>query len=224
MGIRDKPTAPASPWHNGFAERLIGSIRRECVDQHHCPGRGHLRRILKSYAKYYNRVRTRRSLNKDAPVSRPVQRTGVIVHARHPGRTIGLTGPDGEQFHRSCSHSENDVNGTRQGLSGPDHRCQYLLEVFQMFVVPLSGSSRSSSVRRARHLPRLSGADCTQRCRSEIDDLYLVRSYYIVPSGKVGHDVYADLPLEIAGWIIVVAGCGSSWSNASVPIFPCVWG
>jgi transposase InsO family protein len=75
MGIRDKPTAPASPWHNGFAERLIGSIPRECVDQHHCPGRGHLRRILKSYAKYYNRVRTRRSLNKDAPVSRPVQRT-----------------------------------------------------------------------------------------------------------------------------------------------------
>ena len=40
MGIRDKPTAPASPWQNGFAERLIGSIRRECVDHIYCPGRG----------------------------------------------------------------------------------------------------------------------------------------------------------------------------------------
>ena len=50
MGIRDKPTAPASPWQNGFAERLIGSIRRECVDYIIVLGEAHLRRILKSYA------------------------------------------------------------------------------------------------------------------------------------------------------------------------------
>jgi transposase InsO family protein len=78
MGIRDKPTAPASPWQNGFAERLIGSIRRECLDHVIVLGEAHLRRILKSYAHYYNGVRTYRSLNKDAPVSRPVQRSGVI--------------------------------------------------------------------------------------------------------------------------------------------------
>ena len=72
MGIRDKPTAPASPWQNGFAERLIGSIRRECVDHIIVLGEAHLRRILKSYAEYYNRFRTHRSLDKDAPVSRPV--------------------------------------------------------------------------------------------------------------------------------------------------------
>jgi transposase InsO family protein len=78
MGIRDKPTAPASPWQNGFAERLIGSIRRECVDHMIVLGEVHLRRILKSYAHYYNGVRTHRSLNKDAPVSHSVQRTGVI--------------------------------------------------------------------------------------------------------------------------------------------------
>ena len=78
MGIRDKPTAPASPWQNGFAERLIGSIRRECVDHMIVLGEVHLRRILKSCAHYYNGVRTHRSLNKDAPVSRSVQRTGVI--------------------------------------------------------------------------------------------------------------------------------------------------
>src|SRR5471032_89537 len=72
------PTAPASPWQNGFVERLIGSIRRECVDHIIVLGEMHLRRVLKSYADYYNSVRTHRSLNKDAPVSRPVQRTGVI--------------------------------------------------------------------------------------------------------------------------------------------------
>ena len=78
MGIRDKPTAPASPWQNGFAERLIGSIRRECLDHVIVLGEAHLRRILRSCADYYNGVRTHRSLDKDAPVSRPVQRTGVI--------------------------------------------------------------------------------------------------------------------------------------------------
>jgi transposase InsO family protein len=78
MGIRDKPIAPASPWQNGFVERLIGSIRRECVDHIIVLGEAHLRRILKPCADYYNGVRTHRSLNKDAPVSRPVQRTGVI--------------------------------------------------------------------------------------------------------------------------------------------------
>jgi transposase InsO family protein len=78
MGIRDKPTAPASPWQNGLTERLIGSIRRECVDHIIVWGEMHLRRVLKSYADYYNDIRTHRSLNRDAPVSRPVQRTGVI--------------------------------------------------------------------------------------------------------------------------------------------------
>ena len=67
MGIRDKPIAPASPWQNGFAERLIGSIRRECLDHVIVLGEAHLRRILKSYARYYNGVRTHRSLNKDTP-------------------------------------------------------------------------------------------------------------------------------------------------------------
>jgi transposase InsO family protein len=78
MGIRDKPISPASPRQNGFAERLIGSIRRECVDHIIVLGEAHLRRILKSYADYYNGIRTHRSLNKDAPVSRLVQRAGVI--------------------------------------------------------------------------------------------------------------------------------------------------
>jgi transposase InsO family protein len=78
MGIRDKPIAPASPWQNGFAERLIGSIRRECLDHFIVLGEAHLRRILRAYAIYYNDIRTHRSLNKDVPIFRPVQRTGSI--------------------------------------------------------------------------------------------------------------------------------------------------
>ena len=78
MGIRDKPTAPASPWQNGFAERLIGSIRRECLDHIIVLGEAHLRRILRAYAHYYNDVRTHRSLDKDAPAYRPVQQIGAI--------------------------------------------------------------------------------------------------------------------------------------------------
>jgi len=78
MGIRDKPTAPASPWQNGFAERLIGSMRRECVDHLIVLNEVHLRRILRTYAHYYNEIRTHWSLAKDTPLSRPVQRMGTI--------------------------------------------------------------------------------------------------------------------------------------------------
>ena len=78
IGIRDRPIARGSPWQNGFAERLIGSIRRECLDHVIVVGEAHLRRILQTYAGYYNEIRTHRSLDKDAPVSRSVQRTGSI--------------------------------------------------------------------------------------------------------------------------------------------------
>jgi hypothetical protein len=78
MGIRDKPIEPASPWQNCFVERLIGSIRCECLDQIIVLGEVHLRQILRSYADYYNGIRTHRSLDKDAPAFRTVQRTGMI--------------------------------------------------------------------------------------------------------------------------------------------------
>src|SRR5262245_5219687 len=79
MGIRDKPIARASPWQNGFAERLIRSIRRECVYHVIVLGEAHLRRLLMKYAAYYNELRTHRSLNKDAPVHRAVQSAGRLV-------------------------------------------------------------------------------------------------------------------------------------------------
>jgi hypothetical protein len=64
---------------NGFAERLIGSIRRECLDHFVLLGEAHLRRILRNYRRYYNQVRTHRSLDKDAPMHRPIQHTGNIA-------------------------------------------------------------------------------------------------------------------------------------------------
>jgi transposase InsO family protein len=82
MGIRDKPIAPAAPWQNGYAERLIGSIRRECLDHLIILSEAHLRRILQTYTGYYNKIRTHRSLDEDAPAFRAVQRVGnVASHA-----------------------------------------------------------------------------------------------------------------------------------------------
>ena len=79
MGIRNKPIAPAAPWQNDFAERLIGSIRRECLDHLVVLSETRLRRILQRYAAYYDKIRTHRSLDKDAPAFRPVQRIGNIA-------------------------------------------------------------------------------------------------------------------------------------------------
>jgi len=73
LGIREVLTAPQSPWQNAYVERLIGSIRRECLDHVIVLNEIGLRRILKSYVDYYERSRTHLSLGKDAPVSRPVQ-------------------------------------------------------------------------------------------------------------------------------------------------------
>lgn len=70
MGIRDQPIAARSPWQNAYVERLIGSIRRECLDHVLVFAERHLRTILKSYAAYHNRVRTHLSLAKDAPLHR----------------------------------------------------------------------------------------------------------------------------------------------------------
>ena len=79
MGIRDRPTSPRSPWQNACAERLIGSIRRECLDYVVVLGERHLRHVLLSYMNYYNETRTHLSLDKDAPLSRTVQRAGRIL-------------------------------------------------------------------------------------------------------------------------------------------------
>jgi len=79
MGIRDRPIARGSPWQNGYVERLIGSIRRECLAHLVVLRESHLRRMLQAYASYYNNLRTHRSLDKDAPRPRSVQQVRRIT-------------------------------------------------------------------------------------------------------------------------------------------------
>jgi transposase InsO family protein len=79
MGIRDRPISRGSPWQNAYAERLIGTVRRECLDRMLIFGEAHLRQILSSYAAYYNQARTHLALGKDTPLGRTIQRSGVIV-------------------------------------------------------------------------------------------------------------------------------------------------
>jgi putative transposase len=73
MGINEVLTAPRSPWQNAYVERVIGSIRRECLDHIIILSERHFRRILSSYFAYYHRSRTHLSLEKDCPVPRPVR-------------------------------------------------------------------------------------------------------------------------------------------------------
>jgi transposase InsO family protein len=87
LEIEQAPTAPQSPWQNPYAERAIGSIRRECLDHMIVLGAGHVRRILLSYADYYNRARTHLSLSKDAPDGRTIQPPdqGNVTALEHVG-------------------------------------------------------------------------------------------------------------------------------------------
>ena len=79
MGIRDRPISPGSPWQNGIAERLIGTLRRECLDQIFIFGEAHLRRVLSAYAAYYNQTRPHLALQKDAPFRRAIRRIGNVA-------------------------------------------------------------------------------------------------------------------------------------------------
>ena len=78
-GIRDRPTAPRSPWQNGHVERLIGSVRRECLDHLLVLSERHLRQLLRACAAYYNDTRTHLALAKDTPKGRSIQTVGVII-------------------------------------------------------------------------------------------------------------------------------------------------
>lgn len=77
FGIEEVSTAPRSPWQNPFVERIIGSIRRDCLDHVVVLNEQHLRRILRSYFEYYHTSRNHLSLNKDPPASRTVEPTDL---------------------------------------------------------------------------------------------------------------------------------------------------
>lgn len=87
LGIREMIIARQSPWQNPYAERVIGSIRRECLDHVVVLNERHLKRILSEYVDYYNGARTHLSLNKDAPDGRTVQppEEGRVVEFKRVG-------------------------------------------------------------------------------------------------------------------------------------------
>ena len=89
MGIEEVLTAPRSPWQNPYVERIVGSIRRDCLDHVIIFNETHLRRVLSCYFRYYHRSRTHLSLNKDCPDPRSIQppSTGKIVARPEPQRS-----------------------------------------------------------------------------------------------------------------------------------------
>ena len=130
MGIRDRPTAFRSPWQNGYVERLIGSIRRECTDHLIVFNAEHLRRILAKYTTYYNEVRTHVSLGKDAPYTRQIERFGdIIVHPilgglHHRYARIEIFGSDNGAIAVDHDAAHGVSDGRADGYSierrGPD--------------------------------------------------------------------------------------------------------
>lgn len=85
LGLDDRPTKPASPWQNGHVERLIGSIRRECLDHVIVFSAAHLRRLMAAYADYYNNDRPHLALAKETPLGRPIERRGHVVSSARVG-------------------------------------------------------------------------------------------------------------------------------------------
>jgi hypothetical protein len=95
MGIRDRPISPRSPWQNPYVERMIGTLRRDCLDHVLIYGERHLRRVLSSYSLYYKETRTHLGLAKDTPLPRAVQRSGTSSsHQSCPDCIIAMRGYD----------------------------------------------------------------------------------------------------------------------------------
>jgi len=98
MGIRDRPITPRSPCQNGLAERLIGTLRRECLDHIIIFGEADLRRILSAYAANYNQARTHLALYKDAP-KKPLY-SGLVGSLAFPSWPRCITNMSGYDFRK----------------------------------------------------------------------------------------------------------------------------
>jgi transposase InsO family protein len=101
-GIRDRPITPGCPWQNGHVERVIGSIRRECLDHVVVWNEAHLRRLLAAYADYYNTSRTHLALAKDAPEGRAVAKEGKIV-------SISILGGLHHRYERRAEAKDSNI-------------------------------------------------------------------------------------------------------------------
>ena len=114
FGVRQVRTSPRSPWQNGYAERWIGTLRRELLDHVIVLGERHLLRLLRQYVAYYNEDRPHMSLGRDAPLSRAVQPPSR-------GRVVALPRVGGlhHRYSRGCVTAERVFGhhkGTRRRL------------------------------------------------------------------------------------------------------------
>jgi len=100
MGLAEVPIAPRSPWQNGYWERFVESLRRECLDHVVALNERQVCRIVSSYARYHNRVRTHLALAKDAPEPRSVQ-------SRANGRVVAFPEVSGLHHRYGASRSLN---------------------------------------------------------------------------------------------------------------------
>jgi len=114
MGIRDRPISPRSPWQNPYAERLIGTLRRDCLDHVVIFGERHLRRVLTLYSRYYNETRTHLGLGKDARYDEPSNDQGPSSpHRSCPDCIIATHGYDSREGQAPCTHRATALAGLR---------------------------------------------------------------------------------------------------------------
>ena len=103
MGIRDRPISPRSPWQNPYAERLIGTLRRECLDHVLIYGERHLRRVLSLYSLYYNETRTHLGLARTRRYDEPSNELGPLSpHQSCPACIIDTRGYDSREGQSPC--------------------------------------------------------------------------------------------------------------------------
>jgi hypothetical protein len=135
MGIKEVITAPRSPRQNAYVERVIGSIRRECLDHIVILNERHLRRILSSYINYYQRSRTHLSLDKDCPYSRPIQhrRCGRVVATTQVAACITAT---------SASPPDSDRCRPMFARRSPDRRLR--IYATECIAISITESARRS--------------------------------------------------------------------------------
>ena len=122
-GIHDVLSTPRSPWQRAYVERVIGSIRRECIDHVIVFHESSLRRILEKYFDYYHRSRTHLSLEKDSPLPQPIQ-------PPEPGPVVAVPQVGG------LHHRTNDRSPERAGICSLSAALEALKSVFEVRPYP----------------------------------------------------------------------------------------
>jgi hypothetical protein len=172
VGYVGEQVTPGSPCQNGFAERSIGSIRRECVDHLIVFGEANLRRILTKCAAYYNELRTHRSLNKDAPIHRAIRTWAASYQSPSSAKFITIIAESNFRYRQAkgeraiCNWDEDTltmgVEAARDALVGRDRTSITGLHFASTTFPFLDVSMRSS----ARVLFRLFGISGSRRAHS----------------------------------------------------------